>query len=92
MVVSGIGRSFIYSFFSAYIFQSGELIFPESFSEFNNKASVLIQNAYGVGTFIFPVTISTLYRAYGYRTALDILAVVTSLNFWIFLLHILLKA
>ena len=51
------------------------------------KAPLLIMGAYGIVAIFLPLGTSAIFKASGFRVALDVLGVVLSLNAFGFLVH-----
>ena len=65
--------------------QSGDARFPESGGEVHHKVSVISQYLLGGSDLVIPLSMSLIYKAFGFETALDIMGVLIGLNAIIFI-------
>ena len=87
MAVSGVGKALIQSYAMTYVIISGQEAFPSVTEEVERKIPLMLVSSYGIGAFGFPLVISALYKAINFRTTLDILGVILSLNAGAFMMH-----
>ena len=88
MILSGIGKGLVYSFIEAEIIKCGEARYPEQQNEVSKKIGVMLGIGYSISVSILPLTMSALYRAFNFETAMDVLGLVLFVNSIAYLLHI----
>lgn len=87
MITSGVGKALIQSYSVTYAIMSGQEAFPEGKEEVERRIPLMLGGAFGMGAFVTPILMSALYKAVHFRSALDILGVIFSVNAVAFTVH-----
>ena len=87
MIVSGIGKAMMQSYVVTYIIKSGQDKFREHKEEVERKVPLIIVVCFGIGAFFIPLAVSAIYSAIQFRSTLDILGIVFSVNAVAFTIH-----
>ena len=87
MIVSGVGKALMQSYSVTYAIVSGQEAFPEAKEEVERRTPLMLGGSFGTGAFVAPMLMSALYKAVHFRSTMDILGVLFSVNAVAFTVH-----
>ena len=83
-----MAKSFIQSYGATYIIESGKKVYREEREEVERRAPLLIMIFFGLSAGVLPLLMSAIFNTYGFRTTLDVLGIMLSLNAVGFIVHL----
>ena len=85
--MSGVGKALIQGYSLTYALTSGQEAFVNGREEVERKIPLMQEASFGIAAFLIPIAMSALYQVIKFRSTLDVLGVIFSLNAGAFLVH-----
>ena len=87
MIISGLAKALMQSYAMTYIIASAQDAFSLRKEEVERKVPLMMTVSFGVGAFLIPIAMSAIYKVIHFRSTMDLLGALFSVNAVAFTIH-----